>query len=110
MAPASCPSCDCQPRSDRHDRAPARQPSHGRTCRGARRSAHERYGHQHAKRDEFHRSPKHLEGDRVLPLASPPPSWGRGHFSIPVASSQPTGLWGEMMNRWLPEPAAETAP
>jgi hypothetical protein len=43
--------------------------------------------------------PKQPEGDRMLPLASPPPSRGRGSF--PASGAAPAGLWREMMGRWL---------
>lgn len=43
--------------------------------------------------------PKQPEGDRVLPLASPPPARGRGPFSDGEGTAAP--LWREMMGRWL---------
>jgi len=48
--------------------------------------------------------PKQPEGDRVLPLASPPPARGRGPFSdtgCPGAQGAAVPLWREMMGRWL---------
>jgi len=43
--------------------------------------------------------PKQPEGDRMLPLASPPPARGRGPFS--ETDGAPVVLWREMMGRWL---------
>jgi len=44
------------------------------------------------------RFPKQPGGDRVLPLASPPPARGRELFSDSV---QPPTIWREMMSRWM---------
>jgi len=80
----------------RHDRP-------HRTAVGGRWSAHCRNGSRaHARV----RRAKQPEGDRVLPLASPPPSRGRGSFPEPATESRTppphsAAIWREMMSRWM---------
>ncbi len=54
------------------------------------------------------RCTKQPEGGRMLPLASPPPPRGRGHFPEPASSEAPphsephsAAIWREMMSRWM---------
>lgn len=84
----------------RHDRA-------HRTSVGGRRPGHARNGSRaHARV----RCAKHPEGDRALPLASPPPSRGRGSFADPrpdppaksrTPPAHSAAIWREMMSRWM---------
>lgn len=87
LAPHATTGSDRRPHDRRH-----------RTAFAAGRPA-PRLGHFRGQRSGQTRFPKHPEGDRVLLLASPPPSRGRGHFS--EAEMAPAALWREMMGRWL---------
>ncbi len=79
-----------------------------RTSVGARRPAHARNGSCADARilhAQTHRA-KQPEGDRALPLASPPPSRGRGIFCEPAPESRTppahsAAIWREMMSRWM---------
>ena len=74
-----------------------------RTAVGERRPAHCRNGSRaHARV----RCAKQPEGDRVLPLASPPPPRGRGSFPESTSESRTppphsAAIWREMMSRWM---------
>jgi len=74
-----------------------------RTSVGVRRPARGRNG---SCADARIRCAKQPEGDRVLPLASPPPSRGRGIFPEPAPESRTppphsAAIWREMMSRWM---------
>jgi len=72
----------------RHDRP-------HRTSLGERRPANRLNGTRAHARNRVLEQP---EGGRVLPLASPPPSRGRGAFSD---SDHSPAIWREMMSRWM---------
>lgn len=73
----------------RHDRP-------HRTALGVRRAGQRPNGTRAHARGRCTRQP---EGDRVLPLASPPPSRGRGSFAPEPPHS--ATIWREMMSRWM---------
>ena len=89
---AFAPHATTEPDRRPHDRR------HRSACRPAR-GLDRFHGHAGRPAGGLLSFPKQPEGDRVLPLASPPPARGRGPFSGADAATAP--LWREMMGRWL---------